>query len=120
MAYRRALELGYDKVVVVLTRPMGYRKQPQQRAATRRLLDRTYRRYPALCRALRESPRRYNAEYAELERLEREGRIFVLRPDGPVLVGRLERDVAKLEALYQAGRRVILDQLDDMMRYLHG
>lgn len=119
VAYQRALELGYDKVVVVLTRPAGFRKKPEQRPALLRAFERKYSRYPALCAALRESNRRYNALYAELEQLEREGRVFVLRPDRPVIVGRLERNVQRLEGLYQDGRRVMLDRLDDMMLYLN-
>ena len=48
VAYRRALELGYDKVVVVLTRPAGFRKRPEQSATLLRAFDRGYNRYPAL------------------------------------------------------------------------
>ena len=119
VAYPRALELGYDKVVVVLTRPYGFRKKPEQSAALLRAFDRGYSRYPALRAALREANRRYNVLYAELEQLEREGRVFVIRPDGPVIGGRLERNVQRLESLYQDGRRVMLDQLDGMMLYLN-
>ena len=45
--------------------------------------------------------------------------MFVIRPDRPVIVGRLERNVQRLESLYQDGRRVMLDRLDDMMLYLN-
>jgi len=119
VAYRRALELGYDKVVVVLTRPAGFRKKPEQSATLLRALERGYSRYPALCTALRDANRHYNVLYAELEQLEREGRVFVIRPDRPVIVGRLERNVQRLESLYQDGRRVMLDRLDGMMLYLN-
>lgn len=120
VAYERALHLGYDKVVVILTRPEGFRKKPEQRSALLRAFCHKYSRYPALCTALRLANRRYNALYANLEQLERQGRVFVIRPDQPVIVGRLERNVQKLEALYQDGRQVMLDQIDQMMSYLHG
>jgi predicted patatin/cPLA2 family phospholipase len=119
VAFQRALELGYDKVVVVLTRPGGFRKKPANKPAVNQAFDRLYGRYPAFCAALRNMPRNYNRLYAELEELERQGRIFVIRPDRPVIVRRLERDPDRLEELYQDGRRVMLERLDGMMEYLH-
>ena len=119
IAYRRAIDLGYEKIVVVLTRPAGFRKKPENSPAMNRAFDRLYRRYPAFCGALHEMPRRYNRMCEELERLEREGRIFVLRPSGPVVVGRLERNPERLESLYQDGRKVMLENLYAMMEYLH-
>lgn len=38
-----------------------------------------------------------------IERLEDEGRILVIRPIRPVEVSRMEKDTAKLTALYQEG-----------------
>jgi predicted patatin/cPLA2 family phospholipase len=38
-----------------------------------------------------------------VERLEDEGRLTVLRPQRPVEVGRMERNVDKILALYQEG-----------------
>jgi predicted patatin/cPLA2 family phospholipase len=38
-----------------------------------------------------------------IERLEDEGKITVIRPTNPVEVGRMEKDTAKLRALYQEG-----------------
>jgi predicted patatin/cPLA2 family phospholipase len=119
IAYRRAMELGYRRIVVVLTRPYGYRKKPRNRPAMDRAFDRLYYRYPALRKTLHNMSRRYNRMYEDLERLEAEGRIFVIRPDRPVIVGRLERNVSRLEELYQDGRRVMMDRIDDMMRYLN-
>lgn len=120
IAYHRAMALGYEKRVVVLTRPAGYRKKPQISRGLEKTARRLYaRRYPAFFAALREVNRRYNAQYTELERLEREGEVFLLRPAEPVLVGRLERHADKLEALYQQGRNVCMERLEDLMRYLH-
>ena len=38
-----------------------------------------------------------------IEKLEDEGRIKVIRPINPVVVDRMEKDTAKLQALYQEG-----------------
>lgn len=119
VGFRRAMDLGYDKIVVILTRPMGYRSRPENNPAMDRAFDRLYGRYPAFLNTLHHMSRTHNRVYDELEQLERDGRIFVLRPDHPVIVKRLERDVTKLEVLYQTGRQIMLDHIDDMMLYLN-
>lgn len=120
VAFRRAIDLGHEKRVVVMTRPYGFRKKPDNKPGVDRMFDRVYDRYPAFRKKLHRMPRDYNAEYTEIERLERAGELFVIRPAGPVIVGRLERNPDKLEELYQQGRRAMMDQLEPMMQYLHG
>ena len=38
-----------------------------------------------------------------IDKYEKEGRIIVLRPIKPVEVGRMEKDIDKLESLYNEG-----------------
>lgn len=115
--YARPLEEGYRKVVVITTREHGYRK-PQTPRALAQLYAKHYKQYPNLVRALLETPRRYSRELDELDRLEAEGKIFVIRPPEPVTVSRTERDVTKLRALYAQGRRVCLEHMESLMAYL--
>lgn len=117
--YERALEEGYDKVVVITTREHGYRKPPVSRPAAR-VYARVYRRYPELVKALLRSPRRYGAELDRLDRLEAQGRLFVLRPPAPVTVSRAEKDTDKLRALYQQGIAACREQLGALAAYLGG
>ena len=46
-----------------------------------------------------------------IERLEEQGRITVIRPLKPVQVGRMEKDTAKLTALYEEGYETALAML---------
>ena len=48
----------------------------------------------------------YNRTMDLIEKLEDEGRIIVIRPVKPVQVGRMEKDTAKLAALYDEGYEV--------------
>ena len=54
----------------------------------------------------------------EIDRLEQEGRIFVIRPERPVRVSRLERDLKKLQALHQEGRETAVKLLPALRSYL--
>ena len=94
-----AINQGYDKLVVILTRNKGYRKKESRMP----LAKITYRKYPNLRKALQERNATYNRTMDLIERLEAEGKITVIRPLKPVEVGRMEKDTAKLRALYQEG-----------------
>ena len=95
----RAMSLGYDNNLVVLTRNHGYRK-PQK--ATRVPFF-FYRKYPKVKETISSRNAMYNKQMELVEGMEREGRVQVLRPVKPVEVGRIERNIDKLLALYQEG-----------------
>ena len=95
----RAVEQGYDKLVVVLTRNKGYRKSVKEVMVPRFI----YKEYPRLRVALRNRNKIYNEQLELVERLEDEGKIVVIRPKEPIVVGRMETNVRKLTDLYKQG-----------------
>lgn len=97
-----AMDQGYDKLVVVLTRNRGYRKKSGSMPFAKAM----YRKYPMLQKALSQRNDVYNRTMDLIEKLEDEGRIIVIRPVKPVQVGRMEKDTAKLAALYDEGYEV--------------
>ena len=117
IAYQRALDKGDDKVVVVLTRHKGFRKKPSDRW-TQKAFRRYFAPLPQLLKSIEEIPERYNRMQEEMDRLEAEGKIFIIRPDEPVTVSRFERDKMKLQALYGSGRRITMDKMDALCEYL--
>ena len=117
IAHARAMELGYDKPVLVLTRQQGYRKPPES-SKFAKMCDFAYARYPEFLKTLHRVPAHYNEIQEELEALEAAGKVFIIRPEEPVAVGRLEKDVEKLRALYRCGRSVAEKRLDALRAYL--
>ena len=95
----RAYEQGYDKCVVVLTRNKGYRKSTKKVPVPSFI----YKQYPRLRVALRNRNKLYNEQLELVERLEDEGKIIVIRPEKPIVVGRMETSVKKLTDLYHQG-----------------
>lgn len=95
----RARALGYEKNVVVLTRNKGYRKKSQDL----RIPHFIYKKYPRLRVVLSRRCACYNEQLELVERLEEEGKIIVIRPENPVVVDRIEKNIKKLENLYQEG-----------------
>lgn len=112
-----ALQAGYEKIVLVLTRQDGYRKKPVGHAMAA-AYERVYRKYPAFVELCKTIPERYNALQSTISRLERSGRIFVIRPQRAVQVSRTERDTEKLRELYRQGIDEAYRRLPELRDYL--
>jgi predicted patatin/cPLA2 family phospholipase len=90
---------GYERMVVILTRNKGYRKNEKQLPVPKVI----YRKYPELRKTLASRNAQYNRTMEMIERLEEEGSLTVIRPVHPIEVDRMEKDTDKLRALYQEG-----------------
>lgn len=110
----KCIELGCDKIIIVLTRPLDYVRNDHIAGACRLF----YPRYKALLRAIEQRNDRYNARLQQIRRLEQEGKVFVLRPSENISVGRLEKDVARLQALHQLGVSDATRLWDNLAQYL--
>lgn len=97
-----ALDQGYEHPLVILTRNKGYRKKDGYIRAAKAF----YRKYPLLQKAIFQRNIVYNQTMDMIEKLEDEGKITVIRPENPVIVGRMEKDTAKLAALYDEGYKL--------------
>ena len=76
-----------------------------------------YKKYPSLVRAAIRRNHVYNQTMEHVEKLEEEGKIFVLRPLIPT-VSRLEKDYDTLMNFYNHGYKLMEKQYDAMMKYL--
>jgi len=99
---REAEKEGYKRNVLILTRNSDYRKS---RSRFPWLLKRAYAKYPKLVETMLHRYEVYNETLAYIESQEKSGNVFVIRPQEPLVVGRMERDPRKLDALYMQGYR---------------
>ncbi|MDO4268618.1 MAG: patatin family protein [Eubacteriales bacterium] len=111
MAFRK---MGFLKTVAVLTRHKGYVKAPEQTAMARIF----YHKYPNFVKALENRHNAYNETIRQIGGLEAAGEIFVIRPSRPLAIGRTEHDPAKLQQVYDIGRRDALCRLRDLETWL--
>jgi predicted patatin/cPLA2 family phospholipase len=96
---QRAIDDGFHKNVVILTRNKGYRKKDKDFY----LPGFIYKQYPAIREQLKVRYKRYNEVLDYIDQLEAEGKVFVIRPENKIEVGRTESNTEKLEALYEEG-----------------
>lgn len=106
--------MGYDKNVVILTQPDGYRKEQTK---TLPLIKRCYRKYPNLIKAIAERHIMYNAE---LDYISQKGKdIFLIQPQNPLMIGRVEKNPEKLRQVYEIGRKEAERNMESLMKYLN-
>ena len=107
--------LGYNKNVVVLTRPDGYRKSTSR---LQPLMDRLLDDYPAISKAMRRRPAVYNRTLDYIREKEAAGEIFVIRQPMALPVGRLEHDPKKMKAAWEIGVNTARDCLPELQNFL--
>lgn len=111
---RAFMEMGYEKNVVILTRPPEYRKKPENK----RLVKLFYKKYPKFAAALEHRAEGYNQTVEEIRQLEQDGKIFVIRPEKPLDIGRISHNVEKIEEAYERGRADGLACLPKLAQWL--
>lgn len=111
----RALKDKNEKAVVILTRDATYRKSPNKLMPLIKLI---YRKYPEFVKVMKNRHDRYNKTLMQLEKLEKEGKIFVIRPKKAVEIGRLEKDAGKMKELYDIGYNDAKECVEAMLGFL--
>lgn len=110
----KAKEMGYDKVIVVLTRPKEYRKKKRSPLMAKLF----YKKYPNLVEAINTRYKQYNDTLDIIEELEDKKDIYVFRPSTDLKIKRVEKDKSKLEAMYNLGLKDFKDNLKSLKKYL--
>ncbi len=111
---KKCMEMGYDKVVVVLTRPIDYRKKKENRG----LNAFVYRKYPEFVRTISNRHNDYNNTVKEIIELEKQGKIFVIRPSMTIPIKRLEHDTEVMKKMYDLGVEDANKQIEGLKEYL--
>ena len=91
--------MGYDKIIVVLTRTIEYRKKK----ANSLLAKIKYKEYPKLVEKMENRYKKYNETVEKIIDMENKKEIFVIRPSKDLKLKRIEKDIDKLQAMYDLG-----------------
>ena len=107
-------ELGYDKIIVVLTRVKEYRKKKSNDFLAKIM----YRKYPKLIEAMNRKYQLYNDTVERIIDSENKKEIFVIRPSRLVDISRIEKDENKLEEMYNLGIEDSKRTMESLKEYL--
>ena len=98
--YRRAMEQGCDRLVLLLTRPADYLRPPLEH---QEVMEKALRPWPNAYGALLRRSVRYNTDLSAVKAMEREGRALVVAPADIAGMATLTKDKAAVERLYHMG-----------------
>lgn len=107
-------EMGYDKIIVILTRPLDYRKKKPKEFIAKTY----YRKYPKFAKTLNNRYKMYNDTVEKIIELENKKEIFVIRPSKTLKIKRIEKDAEKLQEMYDLGLEDGQKVLEDLKKYL--
>lgn len=97
---QKALDDGYDRVVVILTRLKDVLREQKKDIGPARILRHTY---PAAAERLLNRYRTYNDEVALAKEYEKDGRVLILAPESLYGLSTLSKSFEGLERMYRAG-----------------
>ncbi len=110
----KIMQMDYDKIIVVLTRPADYRKKKSNQVFPKIY----YRKYPNFVKTINNRYKKYNEELDKISELEKQKKIFVLRPSKLLHIKRVEKDTKKLKEMYDLGVNDTLQSLDRLNKYI--
>ena len=114
---QRSILDGNSRNVVVMTKEVGYVRQPSTQLG---LIRARYLKYPKVYELMKERHINYNGQQDFIQRQQKNGQAFVIRPQKPSDVGRVEKDVRKLKNLYRQGYNEAAACYEELLAYLEG
>ena len=111
---KKFMEMGYDRIVVILTKPIGYIPKPNNAFLSKKM----YGKYPEFVDALITRHLRYVENLNYVNKLEEEGKIMVIRPSRTVNISRTEKKLARIWEMYELGRENAEERLEEVKEWL--
>lgn len=111
---QRALDLGYDKVVVVATRKKGSFSSVKR--AEKPIYNRLYKKYPNFLKAVEKRTSLYRQQIALCEQLEKQGKVILIRPTLKE-VKRLESNLDELSLSYYHGYTKAKEYIEQIKKW---
>lgn len=97
---KAAQDMGYEKNVVILTRPRGYRKKKTKLTPLFRLFC---SKYPKIAEVMDRRADEYNKQLDYLIDQEQQGNTLLIFPDNDLGIGRIELKEDKMRAVHTIG-----------------
>ena len=113
----KALEDGYDKVVVICTRHKEFQAKPY---SLMNLYKIKYRKYPEMLNTFKSRHEKYNTTRDIIEDLANRGKVFAIYPSEELHIAQLEKDMDVIESVYHIGYQDGLKVVKELNKFLGG
>jgi len=106
---------GYDHNIAILTQPIDFVKKKNKFLGLIRVV---YRKFPNLIKSVATRHLRYNRTTEYIRERELAGELLVIRPPEALDIGSVEHDPDELDRVYEIGRKVALERLDEIKAWV--
>jgi len=113
----KCIALGYEKIIVILTQPLGFEKTPLSTKKIK-MLELKYHQYPEFIKANKERYMKYNKTLEKIIDLENKKEIFVIRPSKKIKVNLLVNKPDEIQEVYDMGVNDCKKILPELIEYL--
>lgn len=109
-------DIGFDRNIVVLTQPQGYKKRPTRLTSIFKLL---YLKYPKVAECMIHRHEMYNAEIKFIEEQAKFNNTLLIYPDQPLNIGRTEQSEDKMRYIYEQGWNKATSMMNEIKSFIH-
>ena len=113
----KAVSLGYEKIIVVETQPLNYRKFPLSRGKAN-YMRLKYFRYPKFVEAMLDRYKRYNDCQEDIVNMDKKGETFTIRPSKKLDIDMKTRNAEKYQEIYDLGVSDAKAAIKELKEYL--
>ena len=107
----------YDKIIVVLTQPIDYKKK-QLNEKQLLMIKRKYKKYPLLIERMINRPNEYNKMIEKIKSLESKKEIFVIRPSSKLDIDISKKRKEDIQRVYEMGVNDCNNLIQKLKEYL--
>lgn len=108
-------EEGYERNIVILTQPEGYRKKKNGFVSLFRMW---HRKHPKVAECMARRHEMYNGELDYVMKQKESGNTMVIFPDHKLDIGRTEQSEVKMRAVYEHGRQKALAMIKEIEEFV--
>ena len=99
---KKAEELKYDKIIVVLTQPYDFKKEELTEKDIKKYRKK-YKKYPEFIDLSLKRPKNYNKTLEYIKKKEKDKKIFVIRPSEKIAINPIKKTKEELSYVYDLG-----------------
>lgn len=107
--------IGYDRNVIILTQPLGFVKKPSSAA---KVMKYVLKDFPNIAKTMEGRHIEYNTTLEYIAKKEKNGEVLVIRPEAPLPIGRIEHNSDKMQAVYELGRKVAEQRIEEVKKFI--
>ncbi|MDO4170888.1 MAG: patatin family protein [Lachnospiraceae bacterium] len=109
------VKMGFHRPVIVLTQDKDYVKGPQNPHIAKLF----YRKYPEFVKTISRRHLKYNKTREQIEKWEKDGKVFVIRPSQKLTIGRMEHNPEELQRVYDIGVKDAQNCLQELKKFIN-